>query len=173
MGLRAELGYGHRPAGAVFSAIQHVFGTAPMAAVTAPLLHRIDRPVFRMSGGRHTVTSLLSGLPVIMVTTMGRRTGRPRTVPLIAVPSADDHLAVLGTNYGQHRHPAWVLNLSADPTATVSYRGRSVDAVARLADEAETDALFEAAAALYRGYAGYRARAADRTIRAYVLEPAP
>ena len=113
---------------------------------------------------------LMAGLPVIMLTTTGAKSGEPRSMPLVGIPLGDD-LAVIGSNYGQQRTPGWVYNLEADPTATVSYRDRAVEVTARAASDAETDEAFEIATSFYPGYGKYRARASHRTIRVFVLEP--
>ena len=68
---------------------------------------------------------VLAGLPVLDLTTTGRKSGQPRTSHLISIP-IDDTLALLGTNFGQPATPAWVLNLEADPKATVRYRDQTV-----------------------------------------------
>ncbi len=90
----------------------------------------MDRIVSRVSGGRTSVPRLMAGLPVLVLTTTGRRSGQPRASHLIAVPFADT-LALIGTNFGQPHTPAWVLNLEAQPRAAVTYRGVTRDVVAR------------------------------------------
>jgi deazaflavin-dependent oxidoreductase (nitroreductase family) len=109
---------------------------------------------------------------VLDLTTTGRKSGQPRTSHLIATPH-DGTLALLGTNFGQERTPAWVLNLEADPRATVSYRGTSREVVARPATETEAEEIFTEAAGIYPGYRRYRERVGgQRRIRVFVLEPA-
>ncbi|MEC9449271.1 MAG: nitroreductase/quinone reductase family protein, partial [Actinomycetota bacterium] len=81
-----------------------------------------------------------------------------------------EDLAVIGSNYGQKNTPGWVYNLEADPSATVGYRDRSVEVVARRATEAETDQVFDLARGVYPGFAKYRMRADHRVIRVFVLE---
>ncbi len=171
LGLSGELGYDVKPANGLQRAVQQVASSRPGAWVFARTLHPVDRALFRATRGRVTVPGLMAGLPVIMLTTTGARTGRPRTAPLLGVPIGDD-LAVIGTNYGQKPTPGWVYNLEADPTATVGYRARTVTVTARRADEAETDLAFEQAAHVYPGYARYRDRVDHRDIRVFVLEPA-
>ena len=68
--------------------------------------------------------------------------------------------------------PGWVYNLEADASADVVYQDRTVDVVARRADEAEADRVFDLASAVYPGYAKYRTRADHRVIRVFVLEAA-
>lgn len=169
MGLMDELGYAVRPSNPFQRFMQRIAASRPGAWVFAKTLHLIDRPLYRLSNGRVTVPSLVAGLPVVMVTTTGRKSGRPRTMPLLGIP-AGEHLAIIGSNFGQESTPGWVFNLEADPTVTVGYRDRTVQAVARLADDAEADATFRRAGAIYPGYLHYRERAAHRTIRVFVLE---
>ena len=92
-----------------------------------------------LSGGRTSAPAILAGLPVLWVTTTGRTSGQARITPLIAVPVGDDGLALLGTNFGQSNTPAWVLNLEADPAATVKYRDQECPATARPGTDAERD----------------------------------
>jgi hypothetical protein len=65
---------------AVQRALRRVAASGPGAFLFARVLYRIDRPVYRITRGRHTLASLLSGIPVVMITTTGARSGRPRTV---------------------------------------------------------------------------------------------
>jgi deazaflavin-dependent oxidoreductase (nitroreductase family) len=92
-------------------------------------------------------------------------------MPLLGIPVGED-LAVIGSNYGQKNTPGWVYNLEADPSATVGYRDRTVDVLARRADVAETDRVFDLASSVYPGYTKYRRRADHRVIRVFVLETA-
>jgi deazaflavin-dependent oxidoreductase (nitroreductase family) len=171
MGVLSELGYAVKPANAAQRVTQRLAASGPGSWVFQKTLYAIDRPLFRMSKGRLSGPGLLAGLPVIMLTTTGAKSGLPRPMPLVGVPMGDD-LAVIGSNYGQQRTPGWVHNLLANPAATVAYRDRSVEVTARPATDAEADEAFEIAARVYRGYATYRERASHRAIRVFVLEPA-
>jgi deazaflavin-dependent oxidoreductase (nitroreductase family) len=169
MGSASALGYRHRRAIVAQRAVQAVGASRPGAWAFARILPPIDRMVDRISHGRHSAPALLAGLPVLMVTTTGRHSGQPRTTPLIALPVGDD-LALLGTNFGGPSTPAWVLNLEADPRATVTFRDRVVDAVARPATADEREAVWAAGTDVYPGYAEYRSRVRDREVRIFVLE---
>lgn len=87
------------------------------------LLHRLDRVAFLLSGGRRTVTSALSGLPVIMLTTTGARTGLPRTVSVLGFPVHRD-IAIAAGNFGRRQDPAWCLNLRREPRARIVVDGQ-------------------------------------------------
>ena len=151
--------------------MQSLASTTPGAWTFAHLLPPLDRVTHRLTKGRGTLPAVLAGLPTLMVTTTGRRSGDPRTTPLIAVPIGGD-LALLGTNFGQPATPAWVLNLEADPHATVTYRGRRCDVVARPATDDERTLVWAASSGVYGGYEKYRSRVTHRDIRIFVLEPA-
>ena len=86
--------------------------------------------------------SWLSGLPVVMLTTTGARTGQQRTLPVIAVPDGDN-LVVIASNWGQRRHPAWYHNLRAHPEATVTVGGVSRRVRAHEAVGEERDRLWQ------------------------------
>ncbi|HEX4976579.1 MAG TPA: nitroreductase family deazaflavin-dependent oxidoreductase [Nocardioides sp.] len=169
MGVAADLDYRFEPANAVQRALQALAATRGGAWVFARILPPLDTWVERLTHGRHTVPGLLVGLPVVDLTTTGRRSGLPRTTHLIAVPY-EDTLALLGTNFGQPSTPAWALNLEADPRATLSYRGTTVDVVARPADAAEQAAVLARSEEIYLGYRRYQSRITGRRLRVFVLE---
>jgi deazaflavin-dependent oxidoreductase (nitroreductase family) len=142
--------------------------TRPGAWVFAHLLHRIDRIAFRRSGGRWTVTSALSALPVVMLTTTGGRTGLARTVPVLGFP-VDGETAVAAGNFGRIQDPAWCLNLRRNPSAEIVTAGRRRRVVAEeLAGDAR-EAVWRRAIAIYPGAAAYQRRAAGRTIGVFLL----
>lgn len=169
MGLLTELDYEVRSPNAFQRAIQALGSTKPVAWVFQKTLYPMDRALYRRSGGRLTVPGLLAGLPVVMVTTTGARSGVPRTMPLLAIPMGVG-LAIIGTNYGQKPTPGWVYNLKADPKATVEYGGRSVGVVARPATDSETDVAFTLAAQVYSAFNEYRNRIEGRQVAVFVLD---
>jgi deazaflavin-dependent oxidoreductase (nitroreductase family) len=96
--------------------IRRFAGSRLGAWLFARVLHRIDRFVFRMTGGRRTATSVISGLPVVMLTTTGARTGLPRTVPVLGFPIGDD-IAIAAGNFGRPDAPGCGVNLRRDSHA--------------------------------------------------------
>ncbi|HEX3005922.1 MAG TPA: nitroreductase family deazaflavin-dependent oxidoreductase [Angustibacter sp.] len=155
----------------VHRAVRRVGGVRPVSLVLARTLHHLDRPVIRVSGGRHTLTSLLTGLTVADLTTIGARTGRPRRTPVLGFP-ADDGLVVIASNYGQRHHPAWYHNLRAHPQGELLLRGRSTPVVADLATGEQRARLWAQATTLYPSWDRYAERAGDREIGVFVLRPA-
>lgn len=169
MGLASDLDYHHSTANPARAVVRWLGGTRAGGWVFSRTLRHLDSAVGRLTRDRHSAPSLLTGIAVLTVTTTGRRSGEPRTSHLIATPLGGD-LALLGTNFGQHSTPAWVLNLEADPDCTVTYRGRSIRAQARPASPDEVEEVFARAATFYAGYGRYRARIGDRRrVRVFVL----
>jgi deazaflavin-dependent oxidoreductase (nitroreductase family) len=168
VGVQAALGYEFRPPNAPRRLVQKIASTRAGAWLFSRTVQRLDSAVHRLTGDRTSATEVLSGLPVIRITTTGRRSGQPRVAPLIAVPIGDD-LALLGTNFGGASTPAWVHNLLADPRATVAYRDREIDVVARVATAGEFEQVFATSGGLYGGYEKYRERVTGREIRVFVL----
>lgn len=144
--------------------------TAPVSWLYVRVLHHLDRLSYRLTRGRHTFSSWLSGLPVVMLTTTGAKTGRQRTSPVIAVPDGDN-LVVIGSNWGQRQHPAWYHNLCAHPEATVTVGGASWRVQAHEATGKERDRLWQRDLEVYPGRTAYERRAANRRIPVMVLAP--
>jgi deazaflavin-dependent oxidoreductase (nitroreductase family) len=168
MGLADDLGYRHVRANAFQRAVQAFASTRPGAWTFSKLLRHLDDLVVRASRGRTSAPEALAGLPVLELTTTGRKSGLRRTSHLIAVPY-DDTLALIGTNFGQPSTPAWVLNLEADPRAFVTHDGTSLEVVARPASEAEQEAILARSAAVYPGYLKYQDRITGRQLRIFLL----
>jgi deazaflavin-dependent oxidoreductase (nitroreductase family) len=150
--------------------MQAFASTRPGAWLFSKTLARIDRVVSKVSSGRLSVPAMMARLPVLLLTTTGRKTGRLRRTHLIAVPFGDT-LALLGTNFGQTSTPSWVLNLEAQQLATVTHRGVTRTVLARPAADAEHSQILADSSAFYRGYAQYQQRITGRRLRIFVLEP--
>jgi deazaflavin-dependent oxidoreductase (nitroreductase family) len=149
-------------------AMRRLAASGPGSRVFAPLLHRLDRPVYRLTRGRATLGSLVSGLPVGLLTTTGARTGRARTVPLLVLPSSDG-LAVIASNWGRPGPPAWERNVRAQPAVTLSLLGGSTAGRLVAADGEQRERIWREALDVYPGYAAYERRAGARRIGVYVL----
>lgn len=144
----------------------------PVAWMFRHTAHHLDRLAVQVAGGR-TLSGMLAGIPNIMLTTTGARTGRPRTVPLVGL-RVDGGMAVVGTRFGSEHHPGWYHNLLHHPEATVEVRGTRTSVTARLVPPGdEYDRIMAIADSVYRGYATYRDRITDRQIPVFVLEPTP
>jgi F420H(2)-dependent quinone reductase len=109
-------------------------------------------------------------MPVLLLTTTGRKSGKPRTQPL-AYTRAGECYAVIASKGGAAHHPLWYLNLRANPLAEVTV-GRQTERVrARVAEGEERERLWRQLADVFPGYDKY-ARKTSRRIPVVVLEPA-
>ncbi|MCI0426287.1 MAG: nitroreductase family deazaflavin-dependent oxidoreductase [Actinobacteria bacterium] len=171
MGLLDDLGYRSRPPGAVRGRLLALASVRPVSALLSRVLRPLDGVAIRVSGGRATLSGLLGGQPVVWLGVRGRRSGLLRHVPLNGIPY-DEDLAVIGSSFGSRAHPQWALNLEADPSAFLTYRRRTVPALARRAGPTEEEEIWRAAAIIYPGYDRYRERV-DREIKVFVLGRVP
>jgi deazaflavin-dependent oxidoreductase (nitroreductase family) len=158
-------------ANAVQKVLRRFAASGPGAWLFARVMHRIDRPVHRLTRGRHTFASLVSGIPVLMLTTTGAKSGQPRTVPVLGIPT-EGGVAIIASNFGQYRHPAWYHNLRADPHADIVVRGTRRHVRAVEADDERRAQIWEEGLRIYPGFGQYERRAPHRRISVFVLEPA-
>ena len=129
----------------------------------------IDRRLLPLSGGR---VGLFLGQPVGLLETTGAKSGKRRETPLLYLDDGD-RVVLVASKAGAARHPAWFHNLTANPSVGFlrrgGHRGRYL---AREAEGAERDELWDRVNDLYSGYETYQGRAGDRRIPVVVLEPA-
>jgi deazaflavin-dependent oxidoreductase (nitroreductase family) len=112
---------------------------------------------------------LWNGVPTLLLTTTGRRSGEPRTSALIFGRDGDDYLVVASMG-GAPNHPAWYLNLSADPAAEIQVRGDRIPVEARTASDAEKPRLWQIVNEVWPNYDVYQSRT-ERAIPVVVLSP--
>lgn len=167
------LGYRVPPRTPWRRAVAAAASTRPASRLLATVSPPVDRFLARRSGGRLSTPGLFVGLPTVQLVTTGARTGLERSTTLVPVLLPGGGLAVVGSNFGGERTPAWVGNLLAQPRAVLAHAGRSVPVHARLLDGAERDGALAVAGRLYRGFAVYPGRAAHREVRVFELEPSP
>jgi deazaflavin-dependent oxidoreductase (nitroreductase family) len=158
----------YEKAGAFQRFMRRFAASGPGSWMFARVLHHIDRPVYRLTRGRHTLASLLSGLPVVMLTTTGARSGMTRTVPVLGLPTADG-LAVIASNYGQEHHPGWYHNLLARPTGQVTVAGAERPFRAIIAEGEQRERIWQEGLRIYPGWSQYERRASHRKIAIFVL----
>jgi deazaflavin-dependent oxidoreductase (nitroreductase family) len=130
-------------------------------------LSKTHLAVYRLSRGRFL--SRVAGMPVLLLTTTGRRSGRARTTPLTFFRDGAD-LVVIASNGGADRPPDWSLNLQQNPVAVVEIGADKLTVQARTASAEERDRLWVGITATYSGYARYQQKAA-RQIPVLILMP--
>jgi deazaflavin-dependent oxidoreductase (nitroreductase family) len=111
-----------------------------------------------------------NGAPTLLLTTTGRRSGEPRTSALIFGHDRENFVIVASVG-GSPRHPAWYLNLQADPRASVQVRGEHFDVVAHTASPEEKPRLWKLMNEVWPNYDAYQSRT-TREIPVIVLAPA-
>ena len=122
---------------------------------------------YETTGGREANTLLDTGLPIIIVTTRGNKTGKVRKTPLMRVEH-DGEYALVASMGGAPKHPVWYYNLKADPDALTIQDGQEpFPATAREVTGDERDAWWQRAIAAYPPYAEYQTKT-TRTIPVFV-----
>jgi len=141
----------------------------PVSAFLAVVLHHIDAVFLKLTRGSRTLTEIV-GLPIIQLTTIGAKTGRPRTMPLVCLRDGEK-IALIGSNFGRKHNPGWYYNLVANPKCTVHFNGRTSQYMARLAEGNEREKYWKRGLSYYKGYDLYKFRASHRVIPVMILEP--
>jgi deazaflavin-dependent oxidoreductase (nitroreductase family) len=122
---------------------------------------------YRETGGE--VGYIWNGVPTLLLTSTGRRTGQNRTSALIFARDADDYLVVASMG-GAPSHPMWYLNLQANPEATIQVKAETLGVVAHTASAAEKPRLWKIVTDVWPNYDVYQTRT-DRDIPVVVLSP--
>ena len=136
--------------------------------IGARLVTGFHEAVFRISNGR--VGNRGFGMPVLAMTTTGRKSGKKRTTMLTS-PVQDGDAVVLVASYGgDDRHPQWFLNLRDNPEVEITMDGRTRSMRARVASPEEKAELWPRVVEAYRGYGQYQLRT-DRDIPLVICEP--
>jgi deazaflavin-dependent oxidoreductase (nitroreductase family) len=132
-------------------------------------MNAVHRSVLKISFGRLGWTG--SGMPVLELTTKGRKSGQPRTVMLTSPYQAGDTIAIVASRGGDDTHPAWFLNLADHPDVEVAMKGAPKHPMrARIATAEERARLWPLITADHKNYAGYQTKT-DREIPVVLLEP--
>jgi deazaflavin-dependent oxidoreductase (nitroreductase family) len=131
-------------------------------------MNTVHRTVLRISGGRLGWET--AKMPVVELTTTGRKSGGPHTVLLTSPVRDGDAIVVVASRGGDHHHPAWFLNLRDHPDVEVAVGGEPKRPMrARVADPEERARLWPQVVAKYKGYGDYQART-DREIPLVLLD---
>ncbi len=132
-------------------------------------LGAVHRSLYRLSRGR--IGARIWTLPIVLLTTTGRTSGKPRTVPLCALPDGPDYI-VIASFGGMDRSPAWWLNLERTPTATLQVGAERLAVTARATSGDERERLWARVVERAPGYLNY-ARRTTREIPVVVLARSP
>jgi deazaflavin-dependent oxidoreductase (nitroreductase family) len=132
-------------------------------------MNAVHRVVMKLSFGRLGWDAM--NMPVLELTTTGRKTGQPRSVMLTSPLREGDALVVVASRGGDDRHPAWFLNLRENPDVVVKLKdGRRQEMTAHVATADERARLWPKVTEDHKNYAGYQEKT-DREIPLVLLEP--
>lgn len=157
-------------AGPIKRAVRRTASTRAISRLYSVVQEPLDKLVYRATRERTTLTTMLSGLDLIMLTTTGAKTGKPRTLPLFALRDGPRWI-VIASNYGRTRHPAWYGNLRAQPRAEVKFAGDTQRVEARELSGADRDRFYERATEFSPNFSSYPDWA-KREIPVLALDPA-
>jgi deazaflavin-dependent oxidoreductase (nitroreductase family) len=155
--------YAYNEAGFLQRIVRRTAGTRLLAWFYGHIQQRTDQTVFRLTDGRTTLSSWMSGLPVLMLTTIGAKTGEKRTLPVLGILDGDD-VVLIASNYGRPHNPAWYYNLLANPRATIALKGVIREVIAGELPTEEAERYFQKAVDMYPSFLQYRRWAGNRRI---------
>jgi deazaflavin-dependent oxidoreductase (nitroreductase family) len=132
-------------------------------------MNTVHRTVLKLSGGRIGWTA--GGMPVLELTTIGRKSGQPRSVMLTSPLQEGDTIVIVASRGGDDHHPAWFLNLCDHPEVEVAFRGGTKrPMIATVATGEQRARLWPLVTAAAKNYAGYQTRT-EREIPLVMLDP--
>jgi deazaflavin-dependent oxidoreductase (nitroreductase family) len=123
--------------------------------------------LYRLSGG--VIGGKVQSLPVLLLTTTGRKTGKKRTVPLGFLRDGSAYV-IIASYGGLPRNPAWFLNLESEPSATIQVKKRQMQVTAETANSEKRRELWARLIEVAPGYANYEKRT-TREIPMVILHP--
>lgn len=156
------------PDSRVARATRKMATSGPFRKVAPKVLPPLDRALHKVSRGKLSISGAM--VPSMVLTTTGARSGLPRSTPLACVPD-DGGWYVVGSNFGQAKHPAWSGNLLADPAATVEHGARTTAVRARLLDEEEKSEVWPRLIEVWPPYDDYVRLSGGRSLRVFRLDP--
>jgi deazaflavin-dependent oxidoreductase (nitroreductase family) len=140
-----------------------------MAKFYGVIQQPLDRLVYRLTRGKTTASSWLAGVEITMLSTVGARTGRRRTLPVLGLRDGDDML-LIASNFGRPHNPAWYHNLRANPRATITFDGTTWEVTAQQLSGEERARGYARGEEIYPGFTHYRRWADPREIPVLRLE---
>ncbi len=138
-----------------------------MDAVIKPM-SKLNTWLYRLSGGK-LGGRWFQGAPILLLTTIGRKSGQPRVAPLLYLRDGEK-LVVVASKGGMSQHPLWYRNLEANPEVEVEIGPERTKMLARRASDQEKATLWPRLVEMYTDYADYQART-QRNIPVIILSP--
>jgi deazaflavin-dependent oxidoreductase (nitroreductase family) len=131
-----------------------------------PLIEKSDSRLQKVTGGRLSLLDI-AGLPNLMLSVPGRKSGKMRTTPLLCVPHGDEWL-VAGSYFGDEKMPVWVHNLRASERAMIAFDQEDIEVTWHEAEGAEREELWQVLVSVWPNFDLYKTRT-ERVIPVFVL----
>lgn len=141
---------------------------SPLTKVIIKWMSRGQTALYKVSKGR-IAGSFLEGAPVALVTTIGRKSGEPRVVPLLFLREGN-RVVLVASQGGSDKHPLWYLNLKANPAVKVQIKDEVLSLTGRDATEQERTDYWPKLTAFYKGFDDYQSWT-DRVIPVVICDP--
>lgn len=123
--------------------------------------------LYRRTGG--AIGGMLAGRPMLLLMTIGRKSGQERATPISYYPDGDRYI-LIASNGGAPRHPQWFFNLLANPQAKIQVQKKIIEVTAKQADPEERQRLWSLITEKYQNFADYQERI-TREIPVVILTP--
>lgn len=155
--------------------VQKIAASPAGSRVLSLFMHHLDRACLKASRGRTSVTEIFAGMPMVLLTTTGARSGKRRALPVLCLRDAGSPgtLSVTAANWGRQKMPAWYYNLKANPRALALLDGSEDAYSAHEASGAEYEHYWAIAIDTFVGLPQYKQRVGQRAIPIMVLSPEP
>jgi len=150
--------------------ITRIYMLPILTPVWAHIQHPIDALFLKLSKNRYTFTEILGGIKIIQLITVGAKTGRTYTLPLVATFD-ESRIVLIASNFGGLHNPGWYFNLKKNPECHVSINGKVGKYIARETADEEREKFWQMAVSIYEGYEMYKKRAFYRKIPVFLLAP--
>lgn len=131
------------------------------------LFMKVQVLVFRMTHGKGM--AFMRGMPILLLNSIGRKTGKHRTTPLMYLRDGDNFV-IIASNNGRDKHPSWYYNIKNSDQVELEIPGKRIKASPAVASEAEKEKLWSRLIAMAPFYEGYR-KSTNRSIPLIVLRP--
>ena len=154
-----------------FRALRRMAGWRPVSWLYARILPPIDCFVSRITGHKMTFAGLVSGLPVLLLTTTGARTGAQRTQPVLYLREGDGFV-LIASNWGQAHNPSWYYNLRANTNAEVTVSGSTYEVITREVTGPQRDRYWQQGCLMYPAWNVYKKRSPHRPFPVMILSRA-
>ena len=147
--------------------VEKMAGSPFFAKIGPKVVPHLDRVLHKLTGGRVLTSAAM--VPSLMLSVRGAKSGQLRQTPLATMP-VDGSWYVVGSNFGRDSHPLWTGNLTANPDASISFKGKKYDVRARLLDADEKQAVWPQLTQVWPNYDVYTERS-GRDLRVFRLDP--